>query len=147
VTGLWSRLFGRREGTPNRRLHAVGEWTIAVPADFKEVDNITSWQAYAGDRVVYVSSLIAQKKGGPNSPAGELYAHGIRALERSSPGDRHRHRAGNVSGEAQVARSDAGWVLTGFMVTDGVLATCLINFSEEGDMEWAVATWSSMEHP
>jgi hypothetical protein len=144
--GLLSGIFGGGERPVTKRVHATGGWSVSIPAGFEAVDNGDSWQAFKDDRVVYVSSLIVQSASGRKMPAGELHAMGAKQWERSTSGDRFRFARGNVTGEARVARADPGWRLTGFMVTDGVIATCTIDFPAEGDRGWALDTWKSLEH-
>ena len=145
--GLWSRLFGGREDVPARRSPTVGDWTIAIPSDFELIDNGDSWQACKDDRVVYIGSLSANRAKGRKVPARELHAMGAKKLDGAGPGERSRITTANLMGEAQIARTESGWQLTGFMVTDGVIATCVIDFQEESGKGWALSTWQSLDHP
>jgi hypothetical protein len=130
--------------TPEHRVGTTGEWTIAVAPGFRQIDNGDSWQAYQGERVVYVSSIVVRDAGGSKTPAESLCATAARTLDPET--DRFRHSGPNARGEAQIKREADHWQLKGFMCVAGILATCVIDYAS-GDEEWAIATWRSLEHP
>jgi hypothetical protein len=126
-----------------KHCQATPTWTISVPVDFAEIHNGDSWQAHAGSRVVYVSSMKVTNGETP-VPAAALLATAARKLAPASDAERHRRDEADVQGDAQVISMAAGLELKGFACADGSVATCLIHFDQLDDREWAVTTWRSL---
>lgn len=124
----------------------TGEWTIALPPGFEHVDNTDSWQAFSGNRVVYVSSIAVGGTDSEVTPADAVHATVARSLAQST-GERHSHAAGTLLGEAEVTREGEQWRLKGYMCAAGTVATCVVDYADEPDAPWAIATWRSLEHP
>jgi hypothetical protein len=143
------KLWGRTEhddvpaGWKRVRTHR-GDWTILLAPGFEQVHNSDSWQAYSGDRVVFLSSLALAGPDGRPAPVEVLLEQAAKTLQSSKqPLLTHEH--GKVSGYAQIRQTETGLALTGYMCATGTLATCHIDYPTPQDQEWAVATWKSVE--
>jgi hypothetical protein len=128
------------------RTSTIGEWTILLPPAFETIDNGDSWQAYSGDRVIYVSSLRVGESGGQPTPAKTLRETARRTLPEP-PFHRISHEHGAVCGDADIRREGRLWRLKGFMCAEGVVATCVADYPSQPDEAWAVAMWESLDHP
>jgi hypothetical protein len=126
-----------------KHCQATPSWTISVPVDFAEIDNGDSWQAHADTRSVYVSSVKVAEAGSPVSSTA-LRATVARKLAPQSAAERHNLDESGVQGDAQILRTATGFELRGFACTDGVVATCVINFDHEDHREWAIGIWRSL---
>jgi hypothetical protein len=126
------------------RVPTTGRWSISVPRSFRLIDNGDSWQAHEGERVVYVSSIaVEDAEGSPTAPEA-LCVTAARAF--GEEGERHSHSAEEVRGVAEIRREADHWQLKGFMCAAGTVATCLIDYLDPRDNEWALAVWRSLEH-
>ena len=128
-----------------KRTPTVGEWTILLPPAFETIDNGDSWQAYSGERVIYVSSLLVSDPGAPPIPAAELRVTVARAFSEQAT-RRLSHEHGAVGGDAEIRAEGKAWQLKGFMCADGVVATCVADYANPQDEAWAVAMWESLDH-
>lgn len=126
-----------------KQCRAMGGWTIVVPKHFAEIDNGDSWQAHAGARCVYVSSMSVADANGP-VPAAALFATASRKLAPPSEAERHSFEESGRHAGAQITQTATGFDLKGFTCVDGCVATCVISFAEQTDRDWAVATWRSL---
>ena len=131
---------------PLRCVPTTGDWTISIGPEFETIDNGDSWQAYDGSRVVYVSSIAVLDANGKVTPADSLRATAIRSFG-TSLGERHSYSQGSLRGEAEVKPESGHWQLKGFMCATGTVATCVVDFPDDRDREWAVSTWRSLAHP
>jgi len=104
-------------------------WTIVVPRNFAEIDNGDSWQAHAGMRCVYLSSMRVANANGV-VPATALFATASRKLAPPSEADRHSFEEPGLNGGAQITQTDTGFELKGFTCVDGCVATCVISFAK-----------------
>ena len=129
----------------DRRVTSAGHWTLSLPADFEEINNGDSWQAVANDRIVYISAIGAKGKDGLLIPAETLCATAGRALDPTR--EQHRFSTPPLAGVAQLTREDGHSQLMGFVCAAGTVATCVVNFDNESDSEWALTTWRSLRHP
>ena len=121
----------------------AGGWTIVVPRNFAEIDNGDSWQAHAGARCVYVSSMrVADANDAV--PAATLFATASKKLAPPSEAERHSFEEPGLNAGAQIVPTDTGFDLKGFTCVDGCVATCVISCAEQTDRDWAVATWRSL---
>ena len=118
-------------------------WTIVVPKNFVEIDNGDSWQAHAGMRCVYVSSMTVTDANG-TVPAAALFATVSKNLTPPSEAEPHSFAEPGLNAGAQIIQTDTGFDLKGFTCVDGCVATCVISFVEQTDRDWAVATWRSL---
>jgi hypothetical protein len=133
-----------KEGSARHRVPTTGNWTIAVPPNFRLINNGDSWQAYQGERVVYVRSIAVQDaEGSPTTPEA-LCVTAARAFGENC--ERHSHSAEAARGVAEIRREADHWQLKGFMCVAGTVATCLIDYAKPQDKEWALAVWRSLEH-
>ena len=126
-----------------KQCRATGDWTIIVPRNFAEIDNGDSWQAHAGTRCVYVSSMSVAGVNGA-VPAAALFATASRKLAPPSEAERHSFEESGRHAGAQIIQTATGFDLKGFTCVDGCIATCVISFVEQTDRDWAVATWRSL---
>jgi hypothetical protein len=126
-----------------RRKTTIGDWTIVLPASFEEVHNSDSWQAVSGSRVVYVSSNIFNGGNKKPLPPDEFLAL-MKHLADEVGGERISFSDADVHGEAGILGDASGWTLKGNTWIGDRLATCVIDFADEGDKEWAVSTWKSI---
>jgi hypothetical protein len=127
------------------RTPAVGGWTILLAPGFKTVLNGDGWQAYADGRVIYVGVLGVKDSSGRPPPAEELRTTAARKFAGARE-PRLVHESAGVCGEAIVAEEGGAFQLKGFMCSAGTIATCIIDFQNESDKEWAIASWKSLEH-
>ena len=141
-----SEEHARRLTSGWQRTPTVGEWTILLSPAFKTIDNGDSWQAYSGDRVIYVSSLCVGDPNGRRTPAKALRAAAARTFTEPNL-RRLSHDHGAVYGDAEIRLEGTVWRLRGHMCADGVVATCVVDYPRQQDEAWAVATWESLDHP
>ena len=127
-----------------KHCQATPSWSIFVPTDFVEVHNADSWQAHAGPRIVYVSSMKVAN-GENRAPAAALRVMAARKLAPPSEVERYPRDEVEVQGDAQITSSATGFELKGFACADGNVATCVINFDHDDDRDWAIATWRSLQ--
>jgi len=126
------------------RVATTGRWSIAIPHGFRLIDNGDSWQAYEGERIVYVSSMAVQDAEGSPTASEALCVTAARALGEGT--ERHSHSTNTVQGAAEVRREADHWQLNGFMCAPGTIATCLIDYPSPHDEDWALTVWRSLEH-
>lgn len=126
------------------RVPTTGGWSISLPRSFRLIDNGDSWQAHEGELVVYVSSIAVQDAGGCPTAPESLCATATRALSEES--ERHSYSSEAARGVAEIRRQQEHWQLKGFMCAPGTLATCLIDYPNPQDTEWALSVWRSLEH-
>jgi len=122
---------------------ASGNWLVSVPAEFEEVNNGDSWQARAGGRIVYVSSLMVLESGTPVPPES-LCASASEKLVPAPDAQRHHFAVGGRVGEVQIARTATGYQLQGSMCVAGRVALCVIDFASADERDWALSTWKSI---
>ncbi len=121
----------------------TGRWMITVPRSFTESDNGDSWQAHAGDRCVYVSSMtVANANGAVSAPA--LFSTASRKLAPPSEAERHAFEGPGLHAGAQITTTESGFDLKGITCIDGCVATCVISYARQGDRDWAVSTWKTL---
>ena len=127
------------------RTVTMGAWSVLVAPGFQTIDNGDSWQAYCDSRVVYVSSLAVETPDGIKTPKEAIRAAATKRFALPAQGRLIRENSG-LCGEAEIARDGAVLRLKGFMCVDGSVATCVIDYAEEQDKDWAIRTWESLEH-
>lgn len=122
------------------RVPATGKWSLEIGPEFELIDNGDSVQAVHEDRVVYVSSIfIGTAEAGV--PVAQLRAA---TAKRLGSGERVSHLEQAHQGDAEVTPDDAGWRLQGTMCADGTVATCVIQFRDRAEQDWAISVWSSL---
>jgi hypothetical protein len=123
-----------------KRVSATGPWSFVVGAEFELIDNGDSVQAVAGDRVVYVSSKSVAQDGAP------VGAPEIRSFVAKSfgVGAVLSHEGANEQGDAQLRSEEDSLRLFGTMCSRGTVATCVIDFPDHEDEEWAISVWRSL---
>ena len=139
-----SRWLWSRPSSTSHRVPTTGRWSISISRSFRLIDNGDSWQAYEGERVVYVSSIAIQDAGGSPTPPEALCVTAARACGENS--ERHSHSAETVRGAAEIRREADHWQLKGSMCATGTVASCVIDYPNSQDKDWALAVWKSLEH-
>ena len=126
--------------TPRMRCVTAGSWTFVIGSEFELIDNGDSVQAAHEDRVVYVSALRVRTSARSVS-AAELRAA---AASQLGSGERVSHVGSSEQGDAEIRPEGDAWCLCGTMCADGSVVTCLIDYVDARDRDWAVSVWSSL---
>lgn len=126
--------------TPRMRRATAGSWTFMIGSEFELTDNGDSVQAAHEDRVVYVSALRVRTAARSVS-AAELRAA---AASQLGSGERVSHLGASEQGDAEIRPEGDAWCLCGTMCTDGSVVTCLVDYVDAADRDWAVSVWRSL---
>jgi len=126
--------------TPRMQRVTAGSWTFVIGSEFELIDKSDSVQAAHEDRVVNVSALRVRTPARSVS-AAELRAAAARQL---GSGERVSHEASSEQGDAEIRPEGDAWSLCGTMCVDGSVVTCLIDYVDDRDRDWAVSVWSSL---
>lgn len=124
------------------RITATADWTIALDEGFAVLDAGDAFQAHKDGVVVYVSSVAIESHDGTPPGAEALLVAAARVLRAP---ERYRCEGPETVGEAQLVEEQDGWRLRGVMCAAGTVATCVIDIPGEGQAEWALAAWGSLE--
>jgi hypothetical protein len=127
------------------RMPTAGAWSILVAPGFRTINNGDSWQAYSGSRVVYVSSLAVEAPDGSKTSTEAIRVAATKGFVLPAA-DRLVREEQALCGEAEIVRDGAVLRLKGFICVDGSVATCVIDYTDEQDKDWAIRTWGSLEH-
>jgi hypothetical protein len=123
------------------KIYLTNNWSIIIEADFEQINNGDSWQAYKAERIVYVSTMTIKDKDN-----NDVLADTIREETAKPPTGQKQFsfEDKNRLGVAELKRDKKGWQLDSFMCTNGNLAACVINFYDESNLEWALEVWKSL---
>jgi hypothetical protein len=133
------------QGEDWSRTGTMGAWSVLLAPGFRTIDNGDSWQAYRDSRVVYVSSLAVEEPDGSKTPKEAIRVAATRRFALPEPEWLIRDNP-RLCGVAEIAPDGAVLRLKGFMCVDGSIATCVIDYAEQRDKDWAIRTWESLEH-
>jgi hypothetical protein len=126
----------RRDST--ERPQRVGDWIVMMPTHFRRLDTDDATQFTDGKRVVYMSALSVSRDGIATS-AEELH-------RRTRPRDVELYelRDQDAFGYANVRREGPEPSLVATREADGSVLQCVINYSDDRDLEWALGVWRSV---
>jgi hypothetical protein len=129
------------------RVQVTPTWSIAIPRDFKRVDNGDSWQAFDQHRSVYLSSLSIGDSDGHSTTPTDISELGARVLGKDIADGIVERGAGRLRGQAAVHSTSAGLELKGFVATEGRVAVCVIHADDVRFKAWAIDVWKSIDGP
>ncbi|HYV67927.1 MAG TPA: hypothetical protein VE964_16930 [Myxococcales bacterium] len=125
------------------RVPLTGGWSIRLPGEFAEKWDEGTFTAWSGDRTVWFTSYSVERAHPPSIEELRSYASpaslgtwerieqpliGLASLERSKEND-----------EEYWSLSTHTAIQTGFVI-------CTICFVDDGDRDWALSTWRSIQH-
>jgi len=142
VDPLARSLFGYR--CRDFKLHIGSGWIVRIPGIMAEATDERGWQFWDGQRTVQVAPMPAP----PGQSAADIVA-GFPPLGPGGLGEEFSWERGGIVSKGNLHRANEDgrqfWRLGSIAAVPGSLLIFTINFDEENQREWALATWRALE--
>jgi hypothetical protein len=145
---------GRRAAIGYRRgpvrVTLSGGWSIVIPGELAERwEEEGTWVAWDGTRTLWVSSMTATLPPGAPEPENEVVIADL--PEVPGDGELLRMERGPIAGHARfsttVEEGQTLTVLRAHAVRGPNVALGTVVLTNDGDRQWALETWGTLDHP